>query len=203
MAQWRAPSTNTKISGADLYGEDLTGVTHERVEFVDVDLTESTSASGLVYDACVFRQVKFNVSVHSGSAFVNCTFSGCSFFQAAFTDCKFVGSAFEACTYDQLKIVGGDLSFVALHAADLRKVSITGARMREADLTAARCDGATLTRLDLSGAQLAKASFDGADLRGSDLSSLDPITVSLRGAIVDWQQAVTVATALGLDVRAE
>ncbi|HEY2794197.1 MAG TPA: pentapeptide repeat-containing protein, partial [Micromonosporaceae bacterium] len=124
------PSISSKISGDDLYGEDLTGVTHERVEFVDVDLTESTSASGLVLRDCVFRQVRFNVSTHTGAAFLNCLFSGCSFFDATFTECKFVGSTFEGCTYDQMKVIGGDLSFVALPGADLRKVSFAGAHAR-------------------------------------------------------------------------
>ena len=39
------------------------------------------------------------------------------------------------------------------------------------------------------------------DLRGSDLSSLDPLTVELGGAIIDPDQAVSVASALGLEVR--
>jgi uncharacterized protein YjbI with pentapeptide repeats len=196
-----ATATTRKVSGEDWYGEDLTGRSEHGVEFVDVDLTESTSTAGLVFDQCTFRHVKFNVSVHRGAAFVNCRFSVCNFFDASFTECKFVGSVFERCTYDQLTVSGGDLSFVGLPGADLRSASISGARMREADLTGARCDGATLRRLDLSGAMLAKASFDGADLRGSDLSALDPRAVSLHGAIVDWQQAVTIATSLGLDVR--
>jgi fluoroquinolone resistance protein len=42
-----------------------------------------------------------------------------------------------------------------------------------------------------------------ADLRRSDLSALDPETVTLRGAIIGWDQAATIAAALGLDVRAE
>jgi fluoroquinolone resistance protein len=42
----------------------------------------------------------------------------------------------------------------------------------------------------------------GCDLRGSDVSSLDPMTVLLAGAVVDWEQAVMIARNLGLDVRA-
>jgi hypothetical protein len=35
------------------------------------------------------------------------------------------------------------------------------------------------------------------------LSSLDPLTVTLAGAIIDLNQAATIAAALGLDVRAD
>ena len=73
--------------------------------------------------------------------------------------------------------------------------------MREADLTGARCQGATLRRVDLAGAWLDSADLSGADLRGSDLSAVDPLTVELKGAIVDVDQAIVVAGALGLDVR--
>jgi uncharacterized protein YjbI with pentapeptide repeats len=60
-----------------------------------------------------------------------------------------------------------------------------------------------LRSLDLSGAMLARANLDRCDLRGSDLSSVDPWSTSLRGAIVDPVGAMVVATAIGLEVRAD
>lgn len=75
--------------------------------------------------------------------------------------------------------------------------------MREADLTGARCDKAVLRDLDLSGASTGKASFTEADLRGSDLSAFDPWSVDLQRAVIDWQQAISIAVNLGLDVRTD
>jgi uncharacterized protein YjbI with pentapeptide repeats len=46
-----------------------------------------------------------------------------------------------------------------------------------------------------------RADFSGADLRGSDLSTLDPLTVELKNAIVDLTQAMVITTSLGLEVR--
>jgi uncharacterized protein YjbI with pentapeptide repeats len=46
-----------------------------------------------------------------------------------------------------------------------------------------------------------RADFSGCDLRGSDLSTLDPLTVDLKNAIIDLPQAIVIATSLGLDVR--
>ena len=48
-----------------------------------------------------------------------------------------------------------------------------------------------------------RPSLEGADLRGSDLSGIEPATVNLRNAIIDFNQAILIATAYGLDVRAE
>jgi uncharacterized protein YjbI with pentapeptide repeats len=149
----------------------------------------------------VFRNVRFNASEHRGAAFINCVFERCNFFDARLTECKLVGSVFESCAFDQLRVEGGDWSFVGLAGADLRRVSFTGVRMREADLSEVRGEGMTMRGADLSGAQFAKASFDKADLRGSDLTAIDPWTVGLRNAVVDGNQAIVLAIALGLDVR--
>jgi hypothetical protein len=43
------------------------------------------------------------------------------------------------------------------------------------------------------------AGLSRADLRGSDLSTLDPMTTKVRGAVIDLQQAVVRAGALGLE----
>lgn len=185
----------------DWYGEDLTGRAFEAVTFTRCDLTETTSTGGLNLTDCTFAMVKFNVASHEAASFSNCTFVDCGFFGATFMECKFVGAKFERCIFDQLTITGGDLSFAGLRGADLHNATIRSARMRETDLTSANCAGATMRELDLSGALLAKANFDGCDLRGSDLTALDPWTASIRRAVVDPVQALTIAIALGLDVR--
>ena len=73
--------------------------------------------------------------------------------------------------------------------------------MREADLGGANLTEATLSTVDLSGAQWAKAKLAKADLRGSDLTSLDPRTCEITGAVIDGDQAVVLALALGFVVR--
>lgn len=197
-----APKTESTVAGADWYGRDLSGQSHARVLFVDLDLTEAENRGG-VFEECTFRRGRFNASAHSGAAFVNCTFTGCSFYDASFTDCKLVGSMFDRCTYEIMRVEGGNWSFVGMPGADLRSASIRGAQMREADLTGARCRGATIRDVDLSGAWLHSADLVGCDLRGSDLSSLEPLHVELRGAIITIDQTIVVAQALGFEVRVE
>ena len=75
--------------------------------------------------------------------------------------------------------------------------------MREADLERAHAHGASLRDLDLSAANLRDADLSDADLRGSDLHGIEPHRTNLQGAVVALEQAVTVAEALGLDVRAD
>jgi fluoroquinolone resistance protein len=207
MAQRRhgraAPETTSRVVGADWSRDDLTGRVAEHVEYVGIDMAETTSASGVRFDECTFRDVGFNLAEHTAAAFSNCTFTGCTFFGATFTQCKFVGSMFDRCTFDRMKVDGGDWSFVGLPGADLRTTRFENVRMREVDLTGVNLIGAVLRKADLSAAMLHNAKLDKCDLRGSDVTAVDPWNVSLRAAVITWEQAVVIAASLGLDVRSE
>ncbi len=196
------PATDRTVAGEEWYARDISGQTHTRVAFVDLDLTEVQNR-GAVFSECTFRRAQFNCSVHTDAAFLNCTFIACSFFDARFTDCKLIGSMFDRCSYDLIQVAGGNWSHVGLPGADLRKAVLRGVRLREADLTGARCQGSAIRDADLSGAWLHSANFSDCDLRGSDLSALEPEHVQLKGAIVTYEQALVLAAALGLDVRPE
>jgi fluoroquinolone resistance protein len=195
-----SPPTETEVANADWYGRDLSGCEHTRVAFVDVDLTES-SGKGAVFTECTFRSCRLSSAQFKDAAFLNCTFTSCVFFDASFVDCKLVGSTFYSCRFGPIVCEGGDWSFVGLAGADLRNARFTGVRMREADLSGAQCAGATLRELDLSGAAFHGADLERADVRGSDISSLDPAGTRLRGMVVDPDQTIVIADALGLDVR--
>lgn len=194
------PSTDSKITGEDWDGRELGAIEHSRVAFIDVDLTEATTA-GAVLTECSFRGVRFNASRHTSSAFINCSFHRCTFFDSSFTDCKLMGSTFERCDLSTLAVTGGDWSFVDLSGADLSRARFNGTRLREAGLAGVKAGGATLRNVDLSAATTDGTDFSGADLRGSDLAGMNPLTVSLRGAVITWDQALRVAESLGLDVR--
>ena len=197
-----APKTDVTQSSVDWSGEDISGQTHTRVLFVNLDLTEAKN-TGAVFSECTFKRAKFNASEHVGAAFLNCTFVNCNFFDAKFTECKLVGSMFDRCTFEITQVTGGNWSLVGLPGADLRSATFRDVRMREADLTGARCQGSAFRNVDLAGALLHKADFSECDLRRSDLGSLDPETTEIRGAIVTLEQAIVIASALGLDIRAD
>jgi len=171
----------------------------ESVLFVGIDLSDGEE-HGAVFRDCTFRGVRFHAATHRDAAFLNCTFVDCSFFDARFTGCKLVGSMFDRCRFGPTSVEGGDWSLVGLPGADLRQVAFRDLRMREADLTGARLDGTILREVDLAGAWLHNASFQGTDLRGSDLSALDPMHAEIGGAMIDVEQALVVATALGLRI---
>src|SRR3954468_21086274 len=123
-----------EVSDADWSRDDLSGRAYAATRFTRVDLAESESAAGTVFDGCAFGDCLFNLAALTGAAFVNCTFTGCNFFSAKLADCKFVGSTFSQCEFAQLTVDGGDWSFAGLRAADLRTAAFSNVRLREAGL---------------------------------------------------------------------
>ena len=111
-----APSTTSTVHSADWDGRDLSGERHEKVAFIDADLTEAVDNGG-VFTECAFRGARFNVSRHANAAFVNCTFTRCSFFDATF----------DGCTFGLLEVDGGDWSFTDLSAFDPETAELKGA----------------------------------------------------------------------------
>jgi fluoroquinolone resistance protein len=202
VADRAAPLTTSTVRGEDWYARELTGETFEQVAFVDVDMTE-VRTTGAVFDACTFRNVKLNASVHVDTAFSNCTFNGVTFFDTRLERCKLIGSVFDRCSFEIMRVEGGNWSFVELATADLRSATFRGVRLREADLTGAKLEGSTVRDCDLAAATLHRADLTGCDLRGSDLVGIDLSTVGLRQAIVTLPQAVVIVEAMGLDVRVD
>jgi uncharacterized protein YjbI with pentapeptide repeats len=184
------------FAGDDWWGEDLADRVYLRCRFADVDLTEATS-HGARFEECQFFNVRFNSGRHADSAFLRCTFRKCNLFDTTWEGCKLVGSTFDDCDLRPMTVTAGDWSFVHLAGADLRTAVFRDVRMREAELTGANLTGAVLSRVDLSGAQLHKAKLLEADLRGSDLTALDPRTCETAGAIIDPDQAIVIARAIG------
>lgn len=189
-----------KFSDEDWYGEELDGRAYSKCTFREVDLTEAANR-GSTFEECTFGNVKFNASKHASAAFIGCTFLRCNFFDAEFDGCKLVGSTFKECVVRPLRVSGGDWSFVSLSGSDLRNARFHKVRMREADLSGANCEKSEFVNVDLSAAQVRGAKFGQADLRGSDLSAFNPYEVELKRAIIGVEQAMTIAQALGLEVR--
>ncbi len=139
--------------------------------------------------------------MHTGTAFLRCTFRRTRLYGAAFLDCKMTGSVFESAELRPLRVEGGDWSYVRLRGADLRGVSLRGVRLAEADLTDADLTDVDLRGADLSHATLRGAVLQGADLRGAAVVGVDLAALRLDGAVLDVAQAIQVARGLGASVE--
>src|SRR5512138_2151274 len=92
------PPTTAEVRHEDWTGRDISAQIHERVAYIDVNLTDVMNV-GATFDECTFRSCRFTGSAHTDAAFINCTFTGCTFTDAVFVGCKLVGSMFDRCTF--------------------------------------------------------------------------------------------------------
>lgn len=65
-----ARSTTSTVRGADWYAREIDGEVFEKVEFIELDLTEAVTR-GTTFTDCTFVDARFNCSRHEGSAFAN------------------------------------------------------------------------------------------------------------------------------------
>ena len=155
--------------------EPVLPATTESVRDEDWD---SRDLSGTTFTGVEFVDVDMTEATGTGVVFEGCVFRGVSlnctvFVDAAFVNCVFVRSNLFQASFTRSKLVGS------------------------------RFDRCRFDQLAVTGGDWSFVGLAGADLRGSDLSAVDPLTTEIRGAIITWEQASTIATALGLDVRPE
>jgi fluoroquinolone resistance protein len=128
------------------------------------------------YLRCRFVDVDLTEAVVRGSQFEECQFLNVRFNASRHADAAYLRCAFRHCNLFEAAFDGCKLVGSSFHECDLRPLTVTGG--------------------DWSFVNLA-----GADLRGSDLTSLDPRTCEIAGAVIDGDQAVVLALALGFTVR--
>jgi uncharacterized protein YjbI with pentapeptide repeats len=185
----------------DLFEADWRNARFVKCRFQGIDLRVSRTDHCL-FDTCVFTAARLNLSEHTGSAFVNCSFRMAKLFRARFVECKLTGSHFDQADLGSLVVSGGDWSYVNLRMQDLSGRKFRSLRLVNADLYGCDLRKTDLRDADLSNASLGQAQLGGADLRGATLDGVDLTSFDLRGVRIDLAQAIAVASAHGAIVDA-
>lgn len=177
--------------------ETLTGAKFIRCSFQGMDL-ENIITTKCMFSECNMKAVRLNGSKHINSAFTNCQFDYANLFSSCFEDCKLLGSSFPEANFMGISIIKGDWSYTNLRLAsftgqDLREVNFSRADMyrcnlQKADLRGANLSYAILTQASLSGARLQDAIVDGVDFKSANI----------KGAFMDYTQAVSFARSFGI-----
>lgn len=191
--------------GDEVRSRDFVGVRvdrrrYERVTFIDCDLSEIETDHATFVD-CSFRRCRLNGSTHDGTAYTSCTFVDVDFFGATFTGCKLTGSTLKACELRSVTATGGAWDFMTMPRHDVTSCAFRDLRMTETDLAGLKGRGSTFVDVDLTGCDLTEADLRDADLRGSLLYSVDPLSTRLDGARVSVDQALQLASNLGLSIE--
>jgi fluoroquinolone resistance protein len=185
----------------DIHGKNFTSESLE--ELRDLDISE--------LEECTFTRLDFSDLSFRSWRFIECQFIKCSFSEVdlvnttfrevAFQECRLMGVNWTACrSISDPNFEHCKMDYSVFQGLDLRKISFLNCSAKEVDFSNCNLSGAIF-----SGTMLQNASFNQSDLRNADLRDairyfIDPQYTKLKGAKVDFPEASSILTAIGLEV---
>ncbi|HXW77192.1 MAG TPA: pentapeptide repeat-containing protein, partial [Candidatus Eremiobacteraceae bacterium] len=188
-----AHCTGCDLSGRDLRGADLHGLSIAGDDLSDADL-RGANLRGTIFTGDDLEDVRFDGADMRGAVLTGTDISGASFVGARLDGIKLVGTQLTNSLLQSVSArwilghcTGCDLSNLDLHGRDLHGITLSGADLENADLSDADLSGAHLNGVDLEGAKLdgtnlTGAVLNGCDLRGVDLSHARIQDIKLQGS---------------------
>lgn len=191
-------------------GDDLVrGTALVGAEISDVS-ARGTSFESVVFRGCVFEGVDL-----SNCTFTDVLFSGCRLMRCKMERAWLNRVDFRSCSAPGMSFLKGRLTGVSMvdsqfSYCDFSEASVSSLRASSTSLVESNVYSTRLSRVELDGCDLTRSTVFRASLAGVDLSTCDitGIRVSsdfheLRGAIVGEEQAVQLATLLGIRIKEE
>jgi uncharacterized protein YjbI with pentapeptide repeats len=157
---------------------------------------ENVQRSGAQFGATVWRDVRL-----TGCDLANVQAHRITLVRVEFIGCRLTGFRTSALDWRDVLVEDCDLAYAQLQrglfrACEFRRSNCPETDLQQADLGGSLLRACNLTRADLRGARL-----QDADLRDSGLDGVLVNIEDLRGAVVDANQAVSLARLMGLQIR--
>lgn len=179
----------------------------DRKEFVACDFTNADFSDVETLYSCKFMECNLSSALLNGvtlkyCAFIRCRIHNANFFATTFEECKLTGSSLLHNDVSVLTIAGGDWSYTDMRGLEFDKkefkdISFEGADLSDARFTKCRIEGCGFSQAVVNG-----TSFYQSDIRGSSLNEVDVLSIDMKGTIVDLQQCVVIAEAVGVKYKA-
>lgn len=180
--------------------------------FTADNFTEFKNLNMSEFDDCTFSGIDF-----LGVSFRSWRFSDCQFIKCSFSEVDVVNTTFREVTFKDCRLMGINwastknfsdprfesckLDYSVFQGADLRKVSFLDCSAKDVDFTNCNLSGAVFTGTSLQNASFNQSDLRNADLRGASRYFIDPQYTKLKGAKVDFPEASSILSALGLKVN--
>ena len=164
------------LTAADLSGVDLSNSKFMRIDFTNVDLSESNLSSvdyyqGILSGADLSGADLTNAKIEEVAVF-DTNFSNAILQNIQITNLNAEGSNFS----------GTDLSNAVVKGAGFLNTDFTGATLSNSDFSTINLGNGKFNNAKLDGANLSEATLTGADLSGADLTGSDLSKTILRDA---------------------
>ncbi|MEP7189064.1 MAG: pentapeptide repeat-containing protein [Roseiflexaceae bacterium] len=115
--------------------------------------------------------------------------------------CRLIGLQATDGRVEDLLIKGCNAAHAQFWSTVFKRVRFENCNLSETNFQSADLAGVIFDKCDLRGAKMADAKLVGTDLRSSNIDGARVGIKELQGAIVNLEQAVSIARVLGVDVR--
>jgi uncharacterized protein YjbI with pentapeptide repeats len=176
----------------------------------ECDLSDQT-AEFATFETTHFKQVAMQRAALRMLRLVDVRFEACdlaesiceqiSVSRAEFLGCRLIGLQATDGRIEDMLMKGCNAAHAQFWGSVFKRARFENCNLSEANFQGADLTGVFFDKCDLRGASLAGAKLVGADLRSSQIDSARAGIKELQGAIVNAEQAISIARLLGVDVR--
>ena len=182
--------TGLLLSSCDLSDQNAEDVTFEATLLRSVSLSRTRLPSLQLHDvrldACDLAEAEWEKPLLS---------------RVELLGCRMVGWRASEGSLRNVLIKGSNAIGAQFWSTSFKQVRFESCVLRDADFQRADLTGVVFDKCDLSNAKLSDAKLAGADLRGSKIEGIRLGLKEIQGAIVDMDQAITIARLLGVVVK--
>lgn len=200
------PSYSEELNDKSI--NDIDGYRLDNCAYSDEELEED-------YKQIEFYECKFsNVTIHheiSSCLFVDVIFDHCDFSNACFEEtvfrrcifqnCRMTGVDFSACSFSDVKLIRSQCTLMNLNQTKWNRSEWNHCIFQESSLHAVQLKDMNVIECDFVGCEIHRTPLNGIDLSTSNINNIAILPENLRGVIVNAEQAIALASLLGIIVK--
>lgn len=165
------------------------------------------------FNGCCFQDIRCTLAQFTGNEFLDCMFIHCDFstvdlshshfYRCRFESCRFSGTAFYDCLWKDVAWDGCMMQYANFGGSSFERCQFQSCSLKEGGFIQCQQKKLTFEHCDLQYCSFANCSLSDIHLESNEIEGIIVNEDSLRGVYVSPQQAVILASLLGIHVQEE
>ncbi len=188
--------------------KNLRGLRTDSAAFSDEECTQPLFSHE--FYECTFTDITFRGRM-SGCLFADCIFDHCDFSnidlsesvcrRVQFKACRMTGTEWVRSSFQDTEFSSCHCGYANFYGAKWKLCALTDSKFTEASLSESKFNDVRLSRCDFTKAEFALTSLKGMDFSDSVIDGFTVSPESLKGVIMNEEQALACAVLLGIRIR--
>lgn len=186
---------------------------HEEKTVLDslfLNLTFLKDLSGFDFKNCIFNRCAFGTQFRSAfiwdCSFIGCdlagvSLDGCSIQNSRFENCRLTGTSWIKTYFSNVHFLHTKAEYANFSHAALRNTAFESCELRQVSFSQNKCRNLCFVQCDLDRASFFQTPLCGVELSDSEISGLCADVNSLKGVIINEQQAVELIKLFGIAIK--